>query len=561
MILALMPMQAQVRQHGKVTLQNSGHQPLPDVQIRALGAIPATSDAAGNFDLHFSKARPGQMLLIEDIYKEGYELVNEVALKQWTVSPSRQLPVVMCRKGTLAAVQEKYYEIGKSHNMARYAEACKQLDEQLEQNAITAAQYNARLDELSNAYFKTMEQLESYAYALACYNRDDLDKMSIEALALVEQGKIDEALDRYKNANLDKLLRGLDFWQEQERKEMEAMIPSLKLNADICNFAGGIENIQKARDIYEAIALSDTTNATYASEFASFLSENTAELEEARQWLEIAARHTTDSLLLAELYSGICMLDTYIHNGINDNTSSYIQKAFTIYKELDAQEAYNEDAYFNMSYTAFAITELKYWMALNNIENALFSMLERVDHANKALELQPEKYAYPYLLYMIELGGIGHEFSLELELRTDENLQLITDLFKAAINLSKIVDKKLKIKTAQWVASGYQALAAAYSNWGYTKKSDLYADSCQMIIENNMELNPVLFLKLKAENMLFQGQNLLMNGNIDAATEVLTNAYQIAINAPYANNLALQILNTLSNAMSIYPQLHNMKQD
>ena len=36
------------------------------------------------------------------------------------------LPIVMCPKGTLAAAQEKYYEIGKQHNMQKYGQACKQ---------------------------------------------------------------------------------------------------------------------------------------------------------------------------------------------------------------------------------------------------------------------------------------------------------------------------------------------------------------------------------------------------------------------------------------------------
>ena len=185
--MTLIPLQAQVRQQGEVVLQNSGRQPLAGVQVRAMGATPATSDAAGRFDLHFSKSRPGQLLLLDDVYKDGYELVNEEALKQWTVSRSSILPIVMCRKGALAAAQEKYYEIGRSHNMARYAEACRQLDEQLAQNLLTEQQYNARLDKLSADYIKAMEHLEAYAYALACYNRDDLNQMAGNALALVEK--------------------------------------------------------------------------------------------------------------------------------------------------------------------------------------------------------------------------------------------------------------------------------------------------------------------------------------------------------------------------------------
>ena len=294
--LCIAPLHAQVKQHGQVTLQNSGRKPLAGVQIRAKGAVPASSDVQGNFNLHFNKARPGQLLLLDEVYKDGYELVNEQALKQWFVSGNRPLPIVMCPKGTLAAAQAKYYDIGKQYNMERYNNVCKQLEEQLKQNKISTEKYNAELDKLSANYLQTMQQIEDYAYAMACYNRDDLNQMGAEALTLVEAGKVDEALKLYADAQLDRLYIGLDKKLEQEAQQMEAMLPSLRLNADLCLFAGGEENLQKAQDIYEAIALSDTTNATYAFEYANFLSDHRFMLKEVQSWILLALRQTHTGL-------------------------------------------------------------------------------------------------------------------------------------------------------------------------------------------------------------------------------------------------------------------------
>ena len=342
--LCILPMclslRAQIKQAGQVTLQNSGRQPLSGVQVRAMGAVPASSDGQGKFNLHFNKARPGQMLFLDEVYKEGYELVNEQTLKQWIISTSRNLPIVMCPKGTLAAAQEKYYEIGKSHNMARYTEACKKLDEQLKQNALSVEQYNRQLDALSKAYQQTMNQLESYAYAMACYNRDELDQMSARALALVEQGDVDGALALYKDAQLIRLYQGLNYGAEQERKDMENMLPSLRLNADICLFAGGEENYQKAENIYRSIALSDTTNAGYAFEYATFLTEQRFKLKEAKPWLQRALRHSTDSLQMAELYAGLGMITTY--TGEMKQSFAYLTRAKVIYTELLKQEIYQK---------------------------------------------------------------------------------------------------------------------------------------------------------------------------------------------------------------------------
>ena len=550
--MALSPLQAQVRQRGEVVLQNSGRQPLAGVQVRAMGAIPATSDAAGRFDLHFSKSRPGQLLLLDEVYKDGYELVNEKALEQWTVSPSSKLPIVMCRKGALAAAQEKYYEIGRSHNMERYADACRQLDEQLAQNLLTEQQYNARLDKLSADYVKAMERLEAYAYALACYNRDDLDQMSIDALTLVEQGRLDEALEKYRDAQLGKLLQGLDFRHERERREMEAMIPSLRLNADLCCFAGGEENLQRAGEIYRSIALSDTTNASYATEYASFLTEIAIDLNEARRWLSTALRHSTDSLQRAELYTGLGMLCTYIPDA--DAALQHLQKAVTIYEALKRHEEYSEDAYFNMSYASYTMAESRYWMLAGKTANAVNIMAEGVDYANKGFGLQPDKYAYPYLVFVSESMGTFHEFFIEYKLKTAENLQILKSLANAAAVVAQCTDKKQRIKTAQWLAGCYSTMSVACSNWMQAYESDLYADSCLMIVDKYMELNPVLFIKLKGECLLAKGQNLILSKDYPKAAQVLVETYDILKDAPYATKCIMNTLNLLSIASISLPE-------
>lgn len=149
---------AQVKQVGRVTLQNSGNKPLANVQVRAIGAIPTGSDSGGRFTLQYNKARKGQLLLLDQVYKAGYELVNERALSQWVLSSSHILPIVMCPVGSLVAAQEKYYNIGYNYNMSRYNEACNKLKKQLRKNAISVAQYNKLLDSLSLSLQKTCDK-------------------------------------------------------------------------------------------------------------------------------------------------------------------------------------------------------------------------------------------------------------------------------------------------------------------------------------------------------------------------------------------------------------------
>ena len=557
--MALMPLQAQVRQQGEVVLQNSGRQPLAGVQVRAMGAVPATSDAAGRFDLHFSKSRPGQLLMLDDVYKDGYELVNEEALKQWTVSQSSILPIVMCHKGALAAAQEKYYEIGRSHNMARYADACRQLDEQLAQNILTEQQYNARLDKLSADYVKAMEHLEAYAYALACYNRDDLDQMSINALALVEQGRVDEALEKYRDAQLGKLLQGLDFRQDRERREMETMIPSLRLNADLCCFAGGEDNLQRAGEIYHSIALSDTTNAAYAADYAQFLINNTLQYDKADKWLHLALRHSTDSLQQAELYSKIGLICTYSSEKIQASPE-YLQKSKTIYENLSQQDSYSNDAHFNISYADLFINMSQYWILQPDIyegaTNASDLLYEGFGYARKAVELQPGKYVYKYMELFKHYAISLHEFdAYDPGMKTQESLDAITSLLHSAIDISKSADKKDRIKTIQCLVDCYGLLAITHTNWRQLDKGDKYTDTCLALIDNYKHLNPVLFENQRLHYALNKGFYFMQKKDHVAADSILMNIFQAAKEIPYADQIAYNAIYQLASNSILMSQL------
>lgn len=542
--LCIAPLHAQVKQHGQVTLQNSGRKPLAGVQIRAKGAVPASSDVQGNFNLHFNKARPGQLLLLDEVYKDGYELVNEQALKQWFVSGNRPLPIVMCPKGTLAAAQAKYYDIGKQYNMERYNNVCKQLEEQLKQNKISTEKYNAELDKLSANYLQTMQQIEDYAYAMACYNRDDLNQMGAEALTLVEAGKVDEALKLYADAQLDRLYIGLDKKLEQEAQQMEAMLPSLRLNADLCLFAGGEENLQKAQDIYEAIALSDTTNATYAFEYANFLSDHRFMLKEAKSWLLLALRHTADSLQRADLYSGLGMIDTYLQG---DDVQTYFEQAQSIYTALEKDTTYANDAYFNMTYGAFAINVGRFQMAQQQWDNAGSTITDHLQYAQKAFHAQPEKYCYYYAYYISELNGILHELCIANRQKTQKNLKSIIDLGDATVELLRYADRKEQTKALQLTADTYQLLSRACVNFGNTTQSEAYADSCLKVIEYGKTLNPVLFTVTKTHLLETQGNNLLARKDYQAALKCFIDAYNIAKEFSYDLKGLMQTLQSIAS--------------
>lgn len=536
---------AQVKQVGHVTLQNSGRKPLSNVQVRAIGAIPAESDAKGHFTLQYNKARQGQLLLLDQVYKAGYELVNERALSKWVLSSSGIVPIVMCPSGTLIAAQQKYYDIGRDYNMTRYAEACDKLEKQLHKNAISIAQYNTQLDSLSSSLQRTMSQLEEYAYNMACYNHDDLNTMSEQALALVEKGCINEALSLYATANLTAIYKGLNAKISRDQEEMNAMIPSLHLNADVYLFAGGEENLQKAEEIYKAIALSDTTNATNLSEYGKFLSEQRVNMSQAKEWWIRAVRHSTDSLQLAELYAGIAMSEIYedhMHKAFE-----HLKQSIKIYTDLTRQTDSKDNDYLNMSYAiTYCITECRYWLKKGEMANAVRIMLNGIDYAHKALQKNPEKYVSQYSVFVFELTNSMHELFVQTQQKTDKNLEVLKEMNQAVVDLFNITEQKEHLKMANWLAGSYLLLATACANWGHTNESITYADSCNYVIEQNKKRNPVLFANIEADLIIVKGMNMIAKQEYIPAADYAYKAYSKLKSLPYAAKGMMQALHILA---------------
>ncbi|MFZ4402181.1 MAG: hypothetical protein ACOYO1_19275, partial [Bacteroidales bacterium] len=77
---------AQITVKGIVTEQNSGNKPISGVQIKVLGTTPELTDNAGLFQIHFSTKKPGDKIVVSEIAKKGYEIVNKDILNNWMIT-------------------------------------------------------------------------------------------------------------------------------------------------------------------------------------------------------------------------------------------------------------------------------------------------------------------------------------------------------------------------------------------------------------------------------------------------------------------------------------------
>ncbi|MDR2651705.1 MAG: hypothetical protein LBC68_05265 [Prevotellaceae bacterium] len=333
---------SQSTQKGKVLLQNSGRKTLPGVQIIAFGAQPADTDNDGVFALNFSKAAFGDLTPLKDAYKKGYELVNRTELDKWILSSEKDMIVVMCPAGYIRQAREKYYDIGNSVYIKRYEQTLQEIESQKENNKLNEQEYAGKLEIAYNELNNALGHLRDYSEIFARINKDDLSELENRAFQLLENGKLDEAIRLYENEKLlDKLSQQIKI-KETAMQEMNDMIASLRRYADICMFAGGKENLDKAAQIYESLATANPGDYQSQFDYGKFL-RNTIKYDEAIVWLQKALKCTDNKILIAQTQRETG--EVYNLNRDYVNAINILEKSAEIFKtEAKSSPQYYIDA-------------------------------------------------------------------------------------------------------------------------------------------------------------------------------------------------------------------------
>lgn len=327
-------MYAQSVQKGKVVLLNSGKKCLPGVQVIAWGAQPTDTDQSGTFQLTFQKAAPGDPAFLKDAYKKGYELVNGKELREWVVSFEQEMVIVMSPTGTLKAMKEKYYHIGNEQYLKRYQATLAEIEKQKKKSLLAEKVYEEKLEEAYQELNRSQQLLSEYAASFASINQDDLSSLEKKAFLLLEDGKLDEAIALYENEKLlDRLNSQLEI-REKAQSDLTDMVASLKRYAEICAFAGGTENLEKAEHIYRSIALSDLTHFDHLMDYALFL-DGITHYQEALNWLDKAMVCAGTKLEVATVFYQRGIANQALQHW--DEAGMCYQKAYSIWNNVDVE--------------------------------------------------------------------------------------------------------------------------------------------------------------------------------------------------------------------------------
>lgn len=483
---------AQVKQQGITVLQNSGKKPVSGVQVTAVGSAPAGSDNAGKFSLHFPKSNAGEMLFINEIYKDGYATVNEEELKRWILSGENTLPIILCKKEVLAASQQKYYGIGKTNYQTRYFRAIDELEETKRKQILSEEEYNNRLEAIANEYSRAMTQLENYSYIIAGLNKDDLTQIEKEAIEYVDKGEVGKGIEIIESGKLLDKFKQLAILEKQTQEDMDKMVPSLRHYADLCMFDAGEKNLQKAKDIYYNIAISDTTNYTYAKDYAEFLVNYLYDFDNSKEWLERALRHAKNDYQHAEALTGLAVIDIYLLN--YSNAIQRYQKAYELLNKIQEEK---KDIDLNEDFGSLETGISRLYYTLRDYKQASQASTSAIKRFRILYNKDSSKYAYHYGFAYTELANALSES------RTD--ISKAITYYQKANKLFRESASKDKIKAMQMLAGNYVCIAAAYSHLRSFDKVKQYGDSALTLTNQYMNANAALFAPIKMDALVTVG--------------------------------------------------------
>ncbi|MCX6256407.1 MAG: tetratricopeptide repeat protein [Bacteroidia bacterium] len=286
---------AQTTVKGIITEQNSGNKPIPGVQLKAIGTTPELSDNAGLFKLVFTAKKPGDRIIVSEISKKGYEIVNKDVVNNWLIpgNPNERTKIVMCPEGLIAQNTIKYYDISLAGLTKGYESRIKALEEQRDKALINAETFGEQAKTLEEQYGNQQKQLEELADKFARENFDDCSAIHKKAFELFKLGNIEEAVRILESINSE---AEISKAKQQKGKAMKLVnesdsvisqnISKLIFQADLYSNLFRFDDAEKS---YETAVNADSTNFNNICSYADYLLRQ-RKITESLNWNNRALR-------------------------------------------------------------------------------------------------------------------------------------------------------------------------------------------------------------------------------------------------------------------------------
>ncbi|MDE5757832.1 MAG: hypothetical protein K2H85_04385, partial [Allobaculum sp.] len=295
---------AQTIQKGVVKEYNEKSQktPLAGVELNVRSANSEVSDDAGNFTLQFLTLKPGEKVNVRRIEKLGYEVFNKEAIEQWNLNPNTPFVIVMCRSDRFKKIRDNYEKVSSESYARQLKKEEGALMKLKEQGKIKEEEYQKQLQELRENYEKQLDNLDNYVDRFSRIDLSELSAVEQEIIALVQEGRIEEAIAKYEEQNyVDKYTKevaeikevssAIDRLSEvKQNKEAskDSLLAAIGRQIETLKLAGGRENIEKVQNILSEIAELDPDNTDWVIDTGNFYKDFIGDYKKALDYYNSA---------------------------------------------------------------------------------------------------------------------------------------------------------------------------------------------------------------------------------------------------------------------------------
>ena len=318
---------------------------LSGVELNISGSSSTISDENGYFELNFPILKPGQNVVCNEIYKEGYVIFNNDAINAWRISNNHQpFIILLCKEKNFRELKKKYYNIFEKSYRKEY----ELQKEKAIQEAVSREMLQTKLENIEREYAEKIQNINTYIEIFSRIDLNSMNAIEAEALRLLEAEDIDAAIRKYEELSISqkseeqiiKLTSGIMVKQAGEEiintahNDLIVLAEKLKTQLGLYEAGGNTYDTKKKETIKQLVnlyrSLNEAFNGAYNEELGIWLIQCSFLEFRREKYLQLvreaAALPSSD---------GLCELGR-VYEILSYDNDSLLLKAYTCYRMSDS---------------------------------------------------------------------------------------------------------------------------------------------------------------------------------------------------------------------------------
>lgn len=560
LLVAQSQQQVQVREY-KEKAQKT---PLEGVSLSVQNAGSTMSDAQGNMTLQFRTLKAGDQVQVRRVDLTGYEIFNSDAVEQWTISPQNTFNLVLCRSDRFKQMRDNYMRISSASYERQYKQDQARLAALRKENKLQEEAYQQQLADLENSYYEQLDNLENYVDRFTRIDLSELSEQEQHLIELVQEGKIDEAIQLYESADylsqynaqvkdLQEINRAQAALAKVEAEKLEArdkVQAAIHRQVQTYQLAGGRENFNKISALLKGVADADTTNLDAVWAYGEHcLNQNN--FDECEKYMHVFLRQCEDNPLL-QSQSYLTLGKMFGSKFVFDQAEKYDLLAVST-----AERSFAADSVKSLRHLLNAYCELhSFYEFTNQFESALSFTEKLRNRLESCYNEDPENWTIS-LVYLYAQQGRVYYY-------TSNDFDKAEQLLKKSYALAKqLVEDINSIKTTDLLMNTILRLNQLYYSEKQWQKMESYMleelNLRQQSYEKNLD-NEVRYLLAVYNNLteLYYNLDRLEDSHqyLDKALNCLTEVIKLY----EESSIIYDKVNLYDVASQLYYKEGNMEQ-